>query len=1503
MIPPLKSLFFSILIVAVTIFTFVPHRADAQLKKAERLMKEGRYGDAIRPLRKEFNSKKQNPKAGVMLTECHYKLQEYQEALDVATIVGMDSPQSPDEARLFADVRIANDDFSGAYLGLIEYMSSGGADGSIYFWLDKASYLLSWDTLGSKSSFQEISGINSIYNEYAPFVSGSDIFFVSDQLTVQVLFPTAFTNQSLHLLYKSTPKRSGSLSMGRPNMLMKNREYYFHDGPMAYWEEKGMYALSLREIEGILNELKVGIYFADLSGSEDDLIPFKYNQGYNTGHPSYTPDGTRMYFASDRPGGFGEMDIWYSDWIDNEWKVPVNAGPNINTPGNEVFPSCEGTRLFYSSDRRDRGYGGLDLYYVSLLNDNPSPYNLRAPINSAHDDFAITFRDGQNGFFSSNRIGGQGGDDIYALEFIPQQEPLDSIRMAIEGTTDQNLTFRIYDKQGAEVKGVDIDRYGVATVSGLQTREVYTLKADGIFDEENILVVYNDQGQPVRRFKPTEDAFTFELLDAEKYTLGKEENVDNSQLFDLFGEVKPEESTSFDSVSVVLKDVNGESLEEVPTDVNGKFEFKGLTVGEDYGLETKGVSGAHGIDILGKSGVPQESLDATSYSNSFAYTRAIPQSAWMLDAEIKVPIVYGMVPARDVPESSLVELYAFNDSLIRTCPVDEDGFIELGAMVTGHPYELRFPQEQFEKTDRLVILGGSGDTTQTVRPHSPTSYLFEYVNYGVAVDEEPEEIASILPIQPKKKEEFVYRGKIKGWKSESLTSFLLTDDSATAFDSVLVRSNGSFTIKVREKGNYDFRPVDQDLALADYSLSVYDASGALVSQALFDGDGFPINLLEDEEYAMAKQNASDPSTLLAFDGSFDDWQYQGTALYIIESTDGTAIDTVEVGTEGNFDLSNLSPGTYSFYPADPRYTSEAGLEMVSKSGEQKLISDPDNNGKYRFELLSDEDYLLAKQKNSDSGLGLFSFGGSIEGLNNTQAIPLILTSVDSGKRDTVIISKGGVLSLNPSTPGSYTLEATDKSLDLTNNKLILNTESGVAAVDVLPDEDSVYRFQLLSDEEYLLAKQENADTGMGAFSFGGSIEGMENAESLILTSLTTGKSETIVTDGDGAFSLESKSSGEYKLEAQNKGLDLTNNKLVINTESGLKAVTTYPDENSVYRFELLSDEEYLLAKQENIDSGMGAFSFDGSIEGINKAETLLLTYVETGRTEKVVTGNDGAFSLESQKPGKYTLRPMDEQVDLRNKKLLISTGSGLTAVSSYPGNDNVYRFELLSDEEYRLSAEENVDDSVLFTDLKGKTNNENPGERVYLYTSDGELLAESFTLTGGEFAFAEIPLDSSYVIMVQGATKLEVNSSKLGYKVQGELADGKLEVDFTDLGGKERIISLPDIYYGFDSYALSDASKKNLRKLIIFLRDNPNMKIRILSHTDSRGPSSYNLYLSQKRAEGVVSYLSSQGIDKSRLDSEGRGEKDPINKCRDGVRCTNAEHAVNRRTEFAILSE
>ncbi len=178
------------------------------------------------------------------------------------------------------------------------------------------------------------------------------------------------------------------------------------------------------------------------------------------GHPAVSPDGEFLYFVSDMPGGYGGKDIWRISLKERQGSL-VNLGPDINTEGNDDFPYVRSDGSLYFSSDGHPGMGGLDIFRATAVGD-PADLrwkveNMGFPINSAGDDFGITFGKGEDGFFSSNRGDARGYDHIYSFEYDPVRITIEGLVMDKDEEPVKNAIIRIVGNDGSNQKEVARD--------------------------------------------------------------------------------------------------------------------------------------------------------------------------------------------------------------------------------------------------------------------------------------------------------------------------------------------------------------------------------------------------------------------------------------------------------------------------------------------------------------------------------------------------------------------------------------------------------------------------------------------------------------------------------------------------------------------------------------------------------------------------------------------------------------------------------------------------------------------------------------------------------------------------------------------------------------------------------------------------------------------------------------------------------------------------------------
>jgi outer membrane protein OmpA-like peptidoglycan-associated protein len=239
--------------------------------------------------------------------------------------------------------------------------------------------------------------------------------------------------------------------------LRKGINSRYHEGPLAFYSSYDSVVFTRNNFlngrfqtsKDKTNKLK--IYFAntrtDASDEWTNITEFPYNSNeYSTGHPALSTDGRSLYFASDMPGGYGGTDLYVSVFQNGRWSRPRNLGPEINTAGNEMFPFLDENNDLYFASNGHPGLGGLDIFIArSKGKDFTTPRNMGAPINSNQDDFGLIYsNDTDEGFFTSNREGGRGDDDIYRFTM----KRCKFIIVAVNARTNEIIT-------GAKVQATD----------------------------------------------------------------------------------------------------------------------------------------------------------------------------------------------------------------------------------------------------------------------------------------------------------------------------------------------------------------------------------------------------------------------------------------------------------------------------------------------------------------------------------------------------------------------------------------------------------------------------------------------------------------------------------------------------------------------------------------------------------------------------------------------------------------------------------------------------------------------------------------------------------------------------------------------------------------------------------------------------------------------------------------------------------------------------------------
>lgn len=342
--------------------------------------------------------------------------------------------------------------------------------------------------------------INSEGLEYSPAFLDDGIVFISTQTAAKrYKVRDKRINKNIMSIFQAQREDNGLLKPPVPFAFELLSTV--HEGPLTFNRTADNIFFTRNNIKNGKKKkakdgiVKLKIYSAEKVGDDwknIEELPFNDDQS-NTMHPSISVEGDALYFASDRPGGIGGMDIYVAYRRGGVWSEPENLGPTINTESDEVFPFIHADGTLYFASKGHPGFGELDIFSSRNIGGSwASPVNLSTPFNSEQDDFGfIIDRDKKNGYISSNRNGGRGGDDIYSFYVF---EGLDKT-LGTEVKENKTLTFLISDLEtGAMMEGVKISYTDIDNLTF--SNAINAISQDGADGEDIILRMPVDEAAP-----------------------------------------------------------------------------------------------------------------------------------------------------------------------------------------------------------------------------------------------------------------------------------------------------------------------------------------------------------------------------------------------------------------------------------------------------------------------------------------------------------------------------------------------------------------------------------------------------------------------------------------------------------------------------------------------------------------------------------------------------------------------------------------------------------------------------------------------------------------------------------------------------------------------------------------------------------------------------------------------------------------------------------------------
>jgi outer membrane protein OmpA-like peptidoglycan-associated protein len=411
-------------------------------KKANKAFRLGKYQSTIDMYKKKLASNPNDGKANYFIAESYRLSNRIKESEPYYAKAGGRGLNSDSIKFFLSEAQKANRKYDEARKTL-EELAVNATDEKfkdrIEAHLDGIKYL---EELNEKQSYYKVKNLellNTPSAEFSPVFLNNELYFTSSRGNGKIYEATGtpFTD-----LYK-VASRGANVDLATVTTLPAGiNSDNINDGCITFSPDGKIMIFAKGNSGRRKGSSDVDLYLSRLrNGTWSEPVPLNVNDpdAWDSS-PAFSPDGRTLYFASNRQGrgrqrtGYGGTDI-YSAQMDSRGRFSrvKNLGPEINTPGNELFPyMAEDAKLYFASDGHP-GYGGLDLFVVKRANGKTVIENLAQPVNSNGDDFGMFLFRADRGFFTSNREGGKGDDDIYT--FVNEDPNLKVVNYYLQGVT------------------------------------------------------------------------------------------------------------------------------------------------------------------------------------------------------------------------------------------------------------------------------------------------------------------------------------------------------------------------------------------------------------------------------------------------------------------------------------------------------------------------------------------------------------------------------------------------------------------------------------------------------------------------------------------------------------------------------------------------------------------------------------------------------------------------------------------------------------------------------------------------------------------------------------------------------------------------------------------------------------------------------------------------------------------------------------------------------------